>query len=99
MNTDGAATWYSLHLHLEALNVFVTKNEIDNTCGVGPASVGIIGKIALQTSRVVTQAVAVAYSRTIGKAQSNRAKVDRHVLERPRLDATTTSAGWNRNLR
>ena len=54
MNTNGTATWYTLHLHLEALNVFVTQNEIDNTCGVGPAFVGVIGKIALQTSRVVT---------------------------------------------
>lgn len=85
----------TLHLHLEVVDVLRLKDQGQNRRGVGKALVDGIDKVALETSRVVVQRIA-GWRRdgdTSGCRQSHGPKVDGHVLERARLDTSSSITG------
>lgn len=47
MHSDIAGAWDTLHLHLEAFDVLVLQDELDDSRCISPLLVGVVGQVTL----------------------------------------------------
>jgi hypothetical protein len=93
VNTEVACAWNTLHNVLEGVDVVIVKDVADYGRGICEALVRGVDKIARETSRVIPHAVPIAVCCSSRQGKSHWSEIHFHILERSRLDASTSVSG------